>query len=69
VPAVHAEVVVNVIVRASVIIVEAAPVSGVICYDEIVANVIHSRDRGGRVAVVHVGEVGQPVPAVKRPVV
>mmetsp|Transcript_35156 Transcript_35156/g.79773 ORF Transcript_35156/g.79773 Transcript_35156/m.79773 type:complete len:241 (-) Transcript_35156:91-813(-) len=63
-----AKVVVDLVVRRAVIVVQAAPVSGVIRHDEVVVDVVQCRcaaRRAGR----DVGHIGQPVPGVERAVI
>ena len=43
----HAKVVVNLVVRAAVVVVKAPTICGIVCYDEIVMHVVERGDSRG----------------------
>lgn len=64
VPTKDAKVVVDLVVRAAVVVVEAAAVGSVVGDDEVVVNVVEGRD-GGRLACPDSCDVREAIPAVE----
>ncbi len=62
---IHAEVVMNVVVGAAIVVIQAATIRGIIGHHKAVVKDIGCRDGARSDAILHHGDKGHPVPGIE----